>query len=73
MSTDFLVECQADFEGGLIGDNANTVVFDNSKIKRLVPDYVSTVRFDQGVRMSIDYILAHPELQITDEEFDLLR
>lgn len=71
VSTDFLVECQADFEGGLIGDKAHTVVFDNSKIKRLVPDYVATVRFDQGVRMSIEYMLAHAELQIPDEEFDL--
>ena len=57
ISTDFLVECQADLEGGLIGDKANTVVFDNSKIKRLVPDYVATVRFDQGVKLSIKYIL----------------
>ena len=71
ISTDFLVKCQADFEGGLIGDKANSVVFDNSKIKRLVPDYVATVRFDQGVKHSIKYILSHPELQIADVEFDL--
>ncbi|MBC8063144.1 MAG: SDR family oxidoreductase [Clostridiaceae bacterium] len=71
VTTDFLVECQADFEGGLIGDKANTVVFDNSKIKRLVPDFVATVRFDQGIKLSIEYMLTHPELQIADEEFDL--
>lgn len=70
MSSDFLVKCQADFEGGLIGDKANSVVFDNSKIKRLVPDYVATVRFDQGIKHSIEYILSHPELQIADVEFD---
>jgi nucleoside-diphosphate-sugar epimerase len=71
VSTDFLVECQVDLEGGLIGDKTNTVVFDNSKIKRLVPDFVATVRFDQGVKLSIEYLLSHPELQIADEEFDL--
>jgi len=71
VATDFLVKCQADLEGGLIGDKANTVVFDNSKIKRLVPEYVATTRFDQGVRLSVKYLLAHPELQIEDEEFDL--
>lgn len=70
ITTDFLVECQSDFEGGLIGDKANSVVFDNSKIKRLVPGFVATVRFDQGVKLSIEYILAHPELQIADAEFD---
>jgi len=28
------------------------------------------MRFDQGVRLSIEYILSHPELQVADEEFD---
>lgn len=71
VATDFLVKCQADIEGGLVGDKANTVVFDNSKIKRLVPGYVATTRFDQGVRQSIEYILSHTELQIEDDEFDI--
>jgi len=71
VATDFLVKYKADLEGGLIGDKANTVVFDNSKIKRLVPEYLATTRFDQGVRLSINYILAHPELQIEDKEFDI--
>lgn len=59
-----------DFEGGLLGDKANTVVFDNSKLKRLVPEFVATVRFDQGIRSTIDNILKHPELQKEDPEFD---
>jgi nucleoside-diphosphate-sugar epimerase len=71
VATDFLIKCQSDFEGGLIGDKSNTVVFDNSKIKRLVPDFIATTRFDQGVKLSIEHILSHPELQIEDSEFDL--
>ena len=59
-----------DFTGSLIGDKANSVVFDNSKLKRVVPDYVATVRFDQGVKQTIDYLLAHPECQKSDPEFD---
>ena len=59
-----------DFEGTLIGDKANTVVFDNSKIKRTVPDFTAAVRADQGIRSTIENILAHPELQTEDEEFD---
>ena len=50
-----------DLRGALIGDKANSVVFDNTKLKRLVPDFVATVRFDQGVRKILDYINAHPE------------
>lgn len=61
---------QYDFAGSLLGDKSNTVVFDNSKIKRIVPDFICTTRFDQGVRKSINYMLEHPELQEEDKEFD---
>ncbi len=59
-----------DFEGSLTGDKANSVVFDNSKLKRAVPDFVATVRFDQGVKMVVDYVMSHPEYQTPDPEFD---
>ncbi len=59
-----------DLEGSLIGDKACTVVFDNSKIKRAVPGFTATVRADQGIRAAIENILAHPELQKDDPEFD---
>lgn len=59
-----------DMEGNLIGDKANTVIFDNSKLKRAVPEYVATTRFDQGARLAVEHILAHPELQQEDPEFD---
>ena len=59
-----------DFEGGLIGDKSVSVVFDNSKLKRAVPDMQTKVRFDQGVRIALNYILEHPECQRDDPEFD---
>lgn len=59
-----------DYRGSLLGDKANTVVFDNSKLKRLVPDFVATTRADQGLREAVEYTLAHPEQQKEDPEFD---
>ena len=59
-----------DFRGGLIGDKANTVLFDNRKLKRAVPGFQATVRFEQGVRQTIDYVLSHPECQKADPDFD---
>ena len=60
-----------DFEGSLTGDKSVSVVFDNSKLKRTVPDMRTTVRFDQGVRIALDYVLSHPEeCQKEDPEFD---
>lgn len=59
-----------DFKGGLIGDKANSVVFDNRKLKRLVPSFVATKRFDEGIYETVQSVLAHPEYQRPDEEFD---
>ncbi|MEK3921448.1 MULTISPECIES: SDR family oxidoreductase [Paenibacillus] len=70
--SEFLAACSdQDLRGGLLGDKANTVVFDNSKLKRLVPEFVATTRADQGIRSTIEHILAHPELQTEDPEFDV--
>ena len=61
-----------DFTGSLIGDKSSSVVFDNAKLKRAVPDMRTTVRFDQGVRIVLDYVLSHPEeCQKPDPEFDV--
>lgn len=71
VSSDILATSSSyDLEGSLIGDKANSVIFDNSKLKRLVPDFCATVRFDQGVKNTIDYVLAHKECQQEDKEFD---
>lgn len=71
VSSTFLDACSTeDYRGSLLGDKANSVVFDNSKLKRLVPDFVATTRFDQGVKQVVNHILNHPELQKEDPEFD---
>ena len=59
-----------DFEGSLTGDKSVSVVFDNSKLKRIVPDMKTTIPFSRGVRIALDYVLNHPELQVEDPEFD---
>ena len=71
ISSDFLASVSDyDLTGSLIGDKANSVIFDNSKLKRAVPDFTATVRADQGIRSTIQHILSHPELQREDAEFD---
>lgn len=71
VSSEFLDACGGyDFKGSLLGDKANTVVFDNAKLKRLVPGFTSRIRFDQGIRRTVEYVLSHPECQKEDPEFD---
>ncbi len=75
VASDFLMAAgkkyDFDFEGSLLGDKAVSVVFDNTKLKRVVPDMRTNVRFDMGIRYVLDYVLSHPEeCQIEDPEFD---
>lgn len=71
VASEFLADVSDyDFTGSLIGDKANSIVFDNTKLKKAVPDFKATVRFDQGVRKTIEFVLSHPEYQKEDKEFD---
>lgn len=75
VSTDFLRavgdKYDFDFTGSLLGDKSVSVVFDNTKLKRAVPDMCTKVKFDMGVRYALDYVLSHPkECQEDDPEFD---
>lgn len=59
-----------DYVGGLIGDKANSVVFDNSKLKKLVPNFKAEISAKEGIKQTVEYILEHPEYQTEDPEFD---
>ena len=73
VSSEFLTSVgpDYDFEGSLTGDKSVSVVFDNSKLKKAVPEFRPVVGFSQGLRIALDYILSHPEeCQQDDPEFD---
>ena len=73
VASEFLVATSPkewDFTGNLLGDKSVTVVFDCTKLKRAVPGFQATTRFDEGVRRCVAYLHDHPELQEEDPEFD---
>ncbi|MCQ6272531.1 NAD-dependent epimerase/dehydratase family protein [Pseudarthrobacter sp. R1] len=53
----------------LLGDRSHSVVFDNTKIKSLVPDYCATIPFADGAREIVDWYDANPGLQVVDQQF----
>ncbi|GAB3418353.1 SDR family oxidoreductase [Flindersiella endophytica] len=57
---------------GLLGDKAHSVIFDNSKVKALVPSYVATIPFAVGAREIISWYSAHPERQVVDQATNTL-
>jgi nucleoside-diphosphate-sugar epimerase len=68
IATDYLTACLPEFAGGLLGDKAHSSVFDNSQIKRFVPDFVATTRFRTGVARSIAWFDADPARRQIDAE-----
>jgi len=66
--SDVIGVCLPSALGGLIGDKAVSVVFDNTKIKRFVPDYCATTPFGQGIRRTIAWFDADPARKQIDAE-----
>jgi nucleoside-diphosphate-sugar epimerase len=58
--SDFIAACIPDKRGTLLGDKSVSVVFDNSKIKRFVPEYSATTNFADGVRQTLAWFNADP-------------
>ena len=52
--------------GSLVGDKSTSVVFDNSKIKRFVPDFTCTVPWAQGVRRCVDWFMSQKKRRMID-------
>ncbi|WP_213450602.1 SDR family oxidoreductase [Rhizomonospora bruguierae] len=55
---------------GLLGDKAHSMIFDNAKLKRLVPGYVATIPFHRGAREIVAWYDEDPARQVVDERLD---
>ena len=54
----------------LLGDRSHSVIFDNSKVKAIVPNFVCTTPFAAGVRDTVNWFDANPGQQIVDDDLD---
>jgi nucleoside-diphosphate-sugar epimerase len=70
--TDFICQVAPQMTGGLKGDKAYPGVFDNSRIKRLVPEFRGRTPFRVGVRESVRWLREHPDQQNLKPEVDAL-
>jgi len=50
----------------LLGDKAHSMIFDNSRIRSLVPDFDPKIRFTQGAEEIVRYFEEHPDRQVVD-------
>jgi nucleoside-diphosphate-sugar epimerase len=68
--SDFIARCEPSLAGTLLGDKAVSVVFDNTKIKRFVPDFKATIPFAQGIKRTLAWFDADPARKIVRKETD---
>jgi nucleoside-diphosphate-sugar epimerase len=55
---------------GLLGDKTHSAVFDNSKLRQVVPDFVATIPFETGAREIVAWYDEDPTRQHVDDAVD---
>jgi nucleoside-diphosphate-sugar epimerase len=66
--SEFIAACLPEKKGTLLGDKSMSAVFDNSKIKRFVSDYLATTSFAEGIRQSVAWFNAEPARKQIDQQ-----
>jgi nucleoside-diphosphate-sugar epimerase len=70
--SEMIAAFDAEWGASLLGDKSHSMIFDNTKIKRIVPDYLATIPFTLGAEQIMAWYDADPTRQTVDEEFDQL-
>ena len=70
LPSDFIAARDPDWGAGLLGDKAHSVIFDNSKVRRAVPDFNPSIPFARGAEEIMAWYDADPARQVIDAELD---
>lgn len=70
--TEALIAADPSLEGTLWGDKVHSAVFDNTKLRSLVPDFAATVSFAEGIRESVAWFDADPPRRDIDHQANAL-
>jgi nucleoside-diphosphate-sugar epimerase len=70
--SDVIAAHDPEWGAGLLGDKTHSMVFDNSKVKSVVPGWNAVVPFERGAREIAAWYLADPARQVVDEKLDAL-
>jgi len=66
VTSEYIARLYPERGAGLLGDKAVSVLFDNSKIRRLVRDFSPRISFEQGIRKSLAWFDQRPAMKIPD-------
>ena len=65
--SDWIARHNPGMAAGLLGDKAWSVVFDNSKIKRFVPEFQATIPFHEGICRTVAWFEADEQRKRVDD------
>jgi len=68
--SDAIAAADPEWGAGLLGDKAHSMVFDNSKLRSVVPGYRATTPFEQGAREIVAWHDADASRQVVDARLD---
>ena len=68
--SEFLNRCNSQLGSSLLGDKAYSMIFDNSKIKRFVPEYKAVIPFSEGIKRVFEWFEADPKRKVIDESIN---
>jgi nucleoside-diphosphate-sugar epimerase len=68
--SDAIAAADPDWGAGLLGDKAHSMIFDNAKVRGLVPGWRAMIPFEQGAREIADWYRADRARQISDARLD---
>ncbi|WP_276391993.1 NAD-dependent epimerase/dehydratase family protein [Eudoraea chungangensis] len=68
IASDFICKIAPDFTGTLLADKAESVIFDNSKIKTFVPSFKATIPFAEGIKKTLKWLDDNPERKLINPE-----
>jgi len=64
--SEIIARYDTEWGDSLLGDKTHSMIFDNSKIKRIVPNFAATIPFARGAEEIINWYNANPDQQIID-------
>lgn len=68
IASDFICKVEPSYTGTLLADKAESVIFDNTKIKSFVPGFKATIPFATGIKRTLEWLDKHPDKKIIDPQ-----
>jgi nucleoside-diphosphate-sugar epimerase len=70
VASDVIAAFDPEWGASLLGDKSHSVAFDNTKVKRLVPDFVARIPYARGAEEQLAWYDADPARRVVDKSFD---